>query len=70
VLIAILPGGATVRIDADGGLSISGPVTVDGDIRSTGTITADTDVVGAGKSLKDHVHLSVQAGGAVSGKPQ
>jgi phage baseplate assembly protein V len=69
-LTAILPGGATVRIDADGGLTIKGDVAVDGDIRSTGTITADTDVVGAGKSLKDHVHLGVQAGGAVSGKPQ
>ncbi|TXC69780.1 phage baseplate assembly protein V [Sphingomonas ginsenosidivorax] len=69
-LTAILPGGATVRIDADGGLSLKGDVTVDGDIRSTGTITADTDVIGAGKSLKDHVHLGVQPGGAVSGKPQ
>jgi phage baseplate assembly protein V len=69
-LTAILPGGATVHIDADGGLTIKGPVTVDGDIRSTGTITADADVVGAGKSLKDHVHLGVQAGGALSGKPQ
>lgn len=69
-LIAILPNGATVRIDADGGLQFKGDLTVDGDIRSTGTITADTDVVGAGKSLKDHVHLGVQAGGALSGKPQ
>jgi phage baseplate assembly protein V len=69
-LTAILPGGATVRIDADGGLAIKGDVTVDGDIHSTGTVTADTDVVGAGKSLKDHVHLGVQSGGALSGKPQ
>ena len=69
-LTAILPGGATVRIDADGGLSLKGPVTVDGDIKSTGTITADIDVIGDGKSLKGHVHLGVQAGGALSGKPQ
>ena len=69
-LTAILPGGATVRIDADGGLSLKGDVTVDGNIKSTGTITADTDVVGAGKSLKDHVHLGVQPGGGLSGKPQ
>ena len=69
-LTAILPAGATVRIDADGGLSFKGDVTVDGDIKSTGTITADTDVIGAGKSLKDHVHLGVQAGGGLSGKPQ
>ena len=69
-LTAILPGAATVRIDADGGLFLTGPVTVDGDITSTGTITADADVVGAGKSLKNHVHLGVQPGSAVSGKPQ
>lgn len=69
-LTAILPAGATVRIDADGGLSFNGDMTVDGDIRSTGTITAATDVVGGGKSLKDHVHLGVQSGSALSGKPQ
>ena len=69
-LTAILPGGATVRIDADGGLSFKGDLTVDGDIKSTGTITAVTDVFGAGKSLKDHVHLGVQVGGGLSGKPQ
>lgn len=69
-LTVILPAGATVRIDADGGLSFKGDLMVDGDIKSTGTITADTDVVGAGKSLKDHVHLGVQAGGGLSGKPR
>ena len=69
-LIAILPNGATVRIDADGGLQFKGNMTVDGDIRSTGTITAATDVVGAGKSLKSHTHTGVQAGGAFSGPPR
>jgi phage baseplate assembly protein V len=69
-LTALLPGGATVRIDADGGISFKGDVTVDGDIKSTGTITADADVVGAGKSLKNHVHIGVQPGGGLSGKPQ
>lgn len=69
-LIAILPNGATVRIDADGGLQFKGDMTVDGDIRSTGTITAATDVVGDGKSLKGHVHTKVQAGAAISGPPQ
>lgn len=69
-LTAILPAGATLRIDADGGIVLKGDMTVDGDIKSTGTITADTDVVGAGKSLKDHVHLGVQPGGGLSGKPQ
>lgn len=69
-LTAVLPAGATVRIDANGGLSIKGPVSVDGDIRSTGTITADSDVVAAGKSLKSHTHTGVQAGGAFSGPPR
>jgi len=69
-LTAILPAGATLRIDADGGLVFKGDMTVDGDIKSNGTITADTDVVGAGKSLKDHVHLGVQPGDGLSGKPQ
>jgi phage baseplate assembly protein V len=69
-LTATLPGSATVRIDADGGLSFKGDVTVDGNIKSTGTITADTDVVGAGKSLKEHLHLGVQPGGGLSGTPQ
>lgn len=69
-LTALLPGGATVMIVADGGLSFKGHLTVDGDINSTGTITGATDVVGAGKSLKGHVHLGVQPGGGLSGKPQ
>lgn len=69
-LTAILPSGSTVRIDADGGLSFKGDVTVDGDMRTTGTITADTDVIGAGKSLKSHTHTGVQAGGAFSGPPR
>ncbi len=69
-LTALLPGGATVLIVADGGLSFKGDLTVDGDIASTGRITGATDVVAAGKSLKDHVHLSVQPGSGLSGKPQ
>ena len=69
-LTAILPAGASVRIDADGGLKLKGDVTVDGDIKSTGTIRADIDIVGAGKSLMNHVHLGVQTGSALSGKPQ
>jgi len=69
-LTAVLPAGATVRIDADGGLSFKGDVAVDGDIHATGTVTGDADVVGGGKSLKGHVHTKVQAGGAISGPPQ
>jgi len=69
-LTAILPAGATVWIDADGGLSFKGDLAVDGDIRATGTVTGDADVIGGGKSLKGHVHTKVQAGGAISGPPQ
>lgn len=69
-LSAILPAGATVRIEAVGGIVFKGNVMIDGDVQSTGTITAATDVIGGGKSLKGHVHLGVQAGGALSGKPQ
>jgi phage baseplate assembly protein V len=69
-LTAILPAGATLRIDADGGLVFKGDMTVDGDIKSNGTITAVTDVVGAGKSLKTHTHTGVQAGAAFTGPPK
>ncbi len=69
-LMAYLPAGATVTIDARGGLHFTGDLTVDGDIRSTGTITGDTDVVGGSKSLKSHTHTGVQAGAAFSGPPK
>ncbi len=69
-LTATLPAGATVRIDAGGGLSFKGDVAVDGDIHVTGSVTGDADVVGGGKSLKGHVHTNVQAGGAISGPPR
>lgn len=65
-----LPEGATVLIVAKGGFRLTGDMEVDGHIRSTRTITAETDVIGGGKSLKDHVHTRVQAGGVVSGPPQ
>lgn len=74
-LTATLPAGSTADITADqlnitGDVSISGNVAIDGDLTVTGTITADTDVIGGGKSLKDHKHVGVTAGGGVSGPPQ
>jgi len=69
-LMAYLPSDATVVVAARGGLHFAGDLTVDGDIRSTGTVTGDADVVGAGKSLKGHLHKNVQPGGGVSGPPQ
>lgn len=64
-----LPGGASMAIAADGGLSITGDVAITGNVTVTGTLTADQDVLGGGKSLKTHLHTSVQAGAAQSGPP-
>lgn len=58
-----LPAGATLAIEATGG------VTIDGDVSVTGTLTASVDVVGGGKSLKDHTHTGVQGGSGTSGPP-
>lgn len=68
-LNAELPAGSRCYIVADD-IAITGNVTIDGDLFVSGTATADTDVVGGGKSLKDHKHSGVQAGGGVSGPPQ
>jgi phage baseplate assembly protein gpV len=53
-----LPGGATTRIESDGGVTIVGDVTVEG------------DVIADGVSLKQHVHEGVSPGAGVSGMPQ
>jgi hypothetical protein len=49
-LTAILPAGATAAIDAPGGITIRGDVTIEG------KLTASDDVIGGGKSLKGHAH--------------
>jgi phage baseplate assembly protein V len=70
-----LSAGATAKIVAPGGLTIDADVTINGnvqlngDMNTTGTIDATTDVIGAGKSLKGHVHKNVSAGAALSGPP-
>lgn len=64
-----LPAGATLTINAPGGVTITGDATFKGDLHCTGTVTADTDVVGGGKSLKAHKHGGVQAGSAQTGAP-
>ncbi|HEX8402240.1 MAG TPA: phage baseplate assembly protein V [Allosphingosinicella sp.] len=73
VLDVALPAGARVNIvaaggvtidAADGGLSITGDVTVDG------KLTASGDVKAGDISLQDHVHTKVAAGTAKSGKPE
>ena len=62
-LAVTLPAGGTATIDAPGGMTINGDVTVNG------TVIATTDVLGGGKSLKGHKHGGVQAGGAQTGAP-
>jgi phage baseplate assembly protein V len=69
-LSAVLPGGGKALINAPGGIHLIGPLTVEGDVDLQGKMTARDDVIAAGKSLKDHKHIGVQAGGAVSGPPQ
>lgn len=58
------------NVAVEGDMTVTGSIKAEGDIASAQTITAETDVVGAGKSLKGHKHLGVQAGSGVSGAPQ
>lgn len=75
-LQAILPRGGTATITADGGVVINGPLTVNGnsqingEVNVAGTVTAKQDVIGAGVSLKGHVHSGVKSGGDMSAGPQ
>jgi len=46
----------------NGGIFITGNVSVQGDIHATGTISAQTDVVAAGISGKSHTHGGVATG--------
>lgn len=62
-LSALLPGGGTIELQADGGVTIRGDVVVQG------TITASEDVIADGVSLKTHKHGGVQAGSAQTGAP-
>lgn len=63
-LKAILPAGATVELVADGGISITGDITL------TGTLTASVDVIANGISLHNHKHGGVQVGGSLTDVPQ
>jgi phage baseplate assembly protein V len=69
-LEAILPAGATVRIEADGGLSIKGDVAIDGDVSVTGKIDADGEITGNAIKLSAHKHGQVQPGSGKSGVPE
>lgn len=69
VLSAILPDGATALVEAPGGLTIRGPVSIDGDVTVTGAITASENVTADGISLKSHRHGGVQGGASQTGTP-
>jgi phage baseplate assembly protein V len=69
-LFELLAGAGRLRVAATGGLSIEGPVTITGSLAVDGKISATDDVEAAGKSLTDHVHLQVQPGSGVSGRPR
>lgn len=69
-LAASLPAGGTVSIVADGGVSITGPVSIQGDVTVTGKAEVSEDVIGGGISLKQHKHSAVQPGSGTSGPPQ
>lgn len=63
-LSAVLPGGATALIEAPGGLTIRGDVTIEG------ALIASDDVTAGGISLKSHRHSGVQPGSGITGEPQ
>lgn len=69
-LQAILPGGGTARLQADGGITLVGPVTIEGDVTINGKTTASDDVIAGGISLMNHPHGGVQRGGAKTDPPQ
>ena len=75
-LEAALPSGGTAHVQADGGLTIVGDVTItgnvsiEGDAIASGTLTGQTDVVGSGISLKGHTHGGVSSGSAKTGGPE
>jgi len=68
-LTAILPGGATARIEADGGLSIKGPVSIEGKVTVSETIDAEGEITGNGVKLSKHHHDKVKTGTDQSGDP-
>lgn len=63
-LSAVLPDGGTAVIEAPGGLTIRGPVSIEG------LLTVSEDVTADGISLKSHVHGSVEPGSGTSGAPE
>lgn len=65
-----LPAGATMSLQADGGISITGDVAIEGNLSLQGDMEASGDVVASGISLASHRHTGVSAGSSISGGPQ
>jgi len=63
-LRAALPTGGTLSITADGGMTLTGDVTINGTLRSTG------DIFAGNISVQQHVHGGIQPGGANTGAAQ
>lgn len=74
-LSAVLPAGGTVDISADGGITITGAVSIKGDTRIEGKLAVagaaevSEDVTASGISLVKHKHSAVQPGSGTSGPP-
>jgi len=68
-LTAILPAGGSARIEADGGLTIKGPVKIEGKLEVSETIGATGEITGNGVKLSKHQHGLVKAGLDRSGDP-
>ncbi|GGZ02670.1 baseplate assembly protein [Novosphingobium colocasiae] len=62
-LSVTLPAGGTAEIDAPGGLTIRGDVSIEG------TVTVSEDVTASGISLTGHKHGNVQSGTSQTGGP-
>ncbi|MDH4763045.1 phage baseplate assembly protein V [Pseudomonas sp. CBMAI 2609] len=62
-LLATLPAGGRVQLNAPSGFKLQGDVDIDG------LVTVSQDVVAAGISLVKHKHSGVQSGGAQTGAP-
>ncbi|BCA60235.1 phage baseplate assembly protein V [Sphingomonas sp. HMP6] len=69
-LTAILPDGATVRLEAPGGIAFKGDLDIDGALRVTKTIDAEEEITGKGIKLSAHKHGLVKTGTDKSGAPE
>lgn len=69
VLEAILPGGGTAKVVADGGITLEGNVLVKGKLTVEQDVLGQADVKAGTISLLHHKHGNVQSGGSQTGEP-